>query len=126
MWEIVEEIHQLEIPMRRNPLGKTYSHLLRYAGPLLDFGIPTKEDLDAFEARHGRRCEAIIAVLRGNAETVFEMSSVVSWNSKSWNEMEFLTKRMAAAMTYAQLIYLRNRGRVGKRLRGEVRLYAAA
>lgn len=126
MREIVEEIHQLEIPMRRNPLGKTYSHLLRYAGPLLDFGITTKEDLDALEARHGRRCEAIIAVLRGSAETVFEMSSVVSWNSKSWNEMEFLTKRMAAAETYAHLTYLRNRERVVERRRDGILEFEAA
>ena len=35
--------------MRRNPLGKTYSYLLRDAGTLIDTGIPTKKGLDALE-----------------------------------------------------------------------------
>ena len=47
MREIVEGVHQLEIPMRRNPLGKTYSYLLRDASTLIDTGIPTKKGLDA-------------------------------------------------------------------------------
>jgi len=49
MREIVEGVHQLEIPMRRNPLGKTYSYLLRDASTLIDTGIPTKKGLDALE-----------------------------------------------------------------------------
>ena len=49
MREIAEGVHQLEIPMRRNPLGKTYSYLLQDSGALIDTGIPSDEGLDALE-----------------------------------------------------------------------------
>ena len=51
MLEIAEGVHQLEIPMRRNPLGKTYSYLLRDAGTLIDTGIPSETGLDALESQ---------------------------------------------------------------------------
>ena len=82
--------------------------------------------VSALEAHHESRCGEIIAALRGGAETVFEVSSDVSWDSRPWNEMAFWTKRMAAAETYAHLIYLRNRERVEERLRDGVLVYAAA
>jgi glyoxylase-like metal-dependent hydrolase (beta-lactamase superfamily II) len=82
--------------------------------------------VSALEAHHEKRCGEIIAALGGGAETVFAVSSVVSWDSRPWKEMAFWTKRMAAAETYAHLIYLRNRERVDERLSGGVLVYAAA
>jgi glyoxylase-like metal-dependent hydrolase (beta-lactamase superfamily II) len=49
MRRIAEGVHQLEIPMRRNPLGKTYSYLLQDAGALIDTGIPSDDGLNALE-----------------------------------------------------------------------------
>ncbi|MEE8354994.1 MAG: MBL fold metallo-hydrolase [Candidatus Bathyarchaeia archaeon] len=81
--------------------------------------------VSALEAHHERRCGEIIAKLRGGAETVFEVSSVVSWDSRPWIEMVFWTKRMAAAETYAHLIYLRNRDMVEERSKDGVLVYSA-
>jgi glyoxylase-like metal-dependent hydrolase (beta-lactamase superfamily II) len=61
------------------------------------------------EAHHERRCEEILSSLRKGARTVFEVSSIVSWDSQPWEKMSFWTKRMAAAETYAHLVYLKNR-----------------
>ena len=82
--------------------------------------------VSALEAHHKRRCGEIVSALSGGAETVFEVSSVVSWDSRPWKEMAFWTKRMAAAETYAHLSYLRNRERVEERLRDGVLVYEAA
>jgi len=82
--------------------------------------------ISALEAHHERRCGEIIAKLREGAETVFEVSSVISWDSRPWNEMAFWTKRMAAAETYAHLIYLRNREKVEENLRDGVLVYETA
>jgi glyoxylase-like metal-dependent hydrolase (beta-lactamase superfamily II) len=49
MLKIAEGVHQLEIPMQRNPLGKTYSYLLQDAGALIDTGIPSDDGLEALE-----------------------------------------------------------------------------
>jgi hypothetical protein len=68
------------------------------------------------EEHHDRRCSEILAALKGGAMTVFDISSVVSWDSQPWDNMAFWTKRMAAAETYAHLVYLMNRGIVDKRL----------
>ncbi len=82
--------------------------------------------VSALEAHHERRCGEIIGALRGGAETVFDVSSIISWDSRPWNEMAFWTKRMAAAETYAHLIYLRKRERVEERLRDGVLVYGSA
>jgi glyoxylase-like metal-dependent hydrolase (beta-lactamase superfamily II) len=39
--KIMEGVHQLEIPMERNPLGKTFSYLLTGPKTLIDTGVPT-------------------------------------------------------------------------------------
>jgi glyoxylase-like metal-dependent hydrolase (beta-lactamase superfamily II) len=49
MLKIAEGVHQLEIPMRRNPLGKTYSYLLPDSKTLIDTGIPSNASLEALE-----------------------------------------------------------------------------
>ena len=75
------------------------------------------------EAHHERRCGEIIAALKGGAKTVFDVSSIVSWDSQPWERMAFWTKRMAAAETYAHLIYLRNRNMVAESLRDGVLIF---
>jgi hypothetical protein len=42
-------------------------------------------------------------------KTVYQIGKIISWDSKPWPQMNFWTKRMAAAETYAHLIYLRNK-----------------
>jgi glyoxylase-like metal-dependent hydrolase (beta-lactamase superfamily II) len=69
------------------------------------------ERVSALEAHHERRCGEIIGALRGGAETVFDVSSIISWDSRPWNEMAFWTKRMAAAETYAHLSQEAGEGR---------------
>jgi hypothetical protein len=76
-------------------------------------------------AHHKRRCEEILNALEEGAKTVFEISSVVSWDSQPWDRMAFWTKRMAAAETYAHLVYLRNREKVDERFRAGVLEYEA-
>ena len=125
------------------------SHHIKFEGdPLKDYlkslykirDLPTKTVLPGHErifydlagrvsslmTHHEGRCEDIIAALKGGAETVFGVSSVISWNSRPWNEMQFWTKRMAAAETYAHLIYLRNQERAEERIRDGVLVYAAS
>jgi len=46
MRKISEGVYQIEVPMRHNPLGYTYSYLLREAATLIDTGVGTR---DAFE-----------------------------------------------------------------------------
>ena len=77
------------------------------------------------EDHHERRCGEIIDALRGGANTVFDVSSTVSWDSQPWDKMAFWTKRMAAAETYVHLVYLRNRDRVGEEVHsGELKYEA--
>ena len=78
------------------------------------------------EAHHERRCGEIIMALKRGGRTVFDVSSVVSWDSQPWERMAFWTKRMAAAETYAHLTYLRNRERVVERRRDGILEFEAA
>jgi len=39
--KVAEGIHRLTIPMKRNPLGKTYSYLFTESKALIDTGVPT-------------------------------------------------------------------------------------
>lgn len=41
--KIIEGIHQLQVPMSRNPLGKTFSYFLEESKTLIDTGVPTDE-----------------------------------------------------------------------------------
>ena len=117
-----------------DPLGDYLESLNRVRDLPVKIVLPGHERIfhdlagrvSALEAHHERRCGEIIAALGGGAETVFAVSSVVSWDSRPWKEMAFWTKRMAAAETYAHLIYLRNRERVEERLSDSVLVYAAA
>ena len=61
---------------------------------------------------HERRCDEIIDAINMKTKTVFQIASKISWDSRPWSDMNFWTKGMAAAETYAHLIYLRNRGKI--------------
>ena len=79
--------------------------------------------ISELESHHERRCCEIKEALRAGERTVFEVSARISWDSNPWPEMRFWTKRMAAAETYAHLVYLRNRGEVKESLREGVLNY---
>lgn len=49
MRKISEGVYQIEVPMRRNPLGYTYSYLLREAATLIDTGVGTRDAFDSLE-----------------------------------------------------------------------------
>jgi glyoxylase-like metal-dependent hydrolase (beta-lactamase superfamily II) len=59
---------------------------------------------------HRQRLREIINVIGKDAKTVYEIGSRIHWDSRPWPLMSFWKKRMAAAETYAHLIYLKNRG----------------
>jgi glyoxylase-like metal-dependent hydrolase (beta-lactamase superfamily II) len=120
--------------MEGDPLGEYLKALEKVRDLPVDLVLPGHEwsfhDLSCrvreLEAHHERRCEEIISLLRSGGRNVFEISSTISWDSKPWPEMEFWTKRMAAAETYAHLVYLRNLGRVREELKDGVLIYSVA
>ena len=103
-----------------NPLGDYLRALEKIRGLPVDLVLPAHErtfqDLDGrileLEEHHEKRCHEIVEAMKGGAITVFQISSKVSWDSRPWPEMQFWTKRMAAAETLAHLIYMKNRGEV--------------
>jgi len=46
---MVEGVYQIEVPMRHNPLGYTYSYLLRDAATLIDTGVGSRDAFDGLE-----------------------------------------------------------------------------
>lgn len=120
--------------MEGDPLGEYLAALEKVRDLPVELVLPGHEwsfrDLSGrvseLEAHHERRCGEIMSSLGSGGRNVFEISSTVSWDSKPWPEMEFWTKRMAAAETYAHLIYLRNLGRVCEKLRDGVLIYSLA
>ena len=101
------------------------------------YGLPVKvvlpahehpfEDLDgrisALKLHHAKRCDEIKETLKGGEKTVFQISSVVSWDSRPWPQMDFWTRRMAAAETLAHLVYLRNMSEIEEDKRKGVLYY---
>jgi glyoxylase-like metal-dependent hydrolase (beta-lactamase superfamily II) len=49
--EIAEGIYQLKVPMRYNPLGYTFSYLLKEAATLIDTGVGTHDAFDALSSQ---------------------------------------------------------------------------
>jgi glyoxylase-like metal-dependent hydrolase (beta-lactamase superfamily II) len=47
--QVADGVHQFKIPMRHNPLGYTYSYLLKESKTLIDAGIPSWEAFSALE-----------------------------------------------------------------------------
>jgi hypothetical protein len=54
--------------------------------------------------------------LEDGPQTVYDVGSKVHWESRPWPRMTFWTKRMAAAETYAHLVYLKNKNEVNEEL----------
>ena len=117
-----------------DPLGDYLKSLNKVRELQVKYVLPGHERIfhdlsgrvSALKVHHERRCEEIIRALIGGSETVFGVSSVVSWDSRPWNEMAFWTKRMVAAETYAHLVYLRDRDRVKEKVHNDVMVYEAA
>lgn len=63
MREISDGVYQLEVPMRYNPLGYTYSYLLRDAATLIDTGVGTREALESL-SRQLRRAGIELSEIR--------------------------------------------------------------
>jgi len=84
------------------------------------------ERVQQLKTHHKVRCDEVKEALRAGERTVYQVSSRISWDSRPWPFMDFWTKRMAAAETYAHLIYLRNRGEVSERVKEKVLYYSLA
>jgi glyoxylase-like metal-dependent hydrolase (beta-lactamase superfamily II) len=68
-----------------------------------------KERIIKLKKHHNKRLNEIIETLKDGSKTVYQIGKNVSWDSKPWLQMNFWTRRMAAAETYAHIIYLRNK-----------------
>jgi len=114
----------------RDPLGD-YLKSLGKVKPLdVDTVYPAHEwefsnladRVDQLKLHHRNRLQEMKDTLHDGPRTIYDIGSRVHWESRPWPEMSFWTKRMAAAETYAHLIYLRNRGEVAETKR-EGKLY---
>jgi len=114
-----------------DPLKDYLASLKRLRGLDVNMVLPGHEhafeDLEgrisALLAHHEGRCGEMKEAITNGAETVFDISSKVHWDSRPWPLMSFWTKRMAAAETYAHLAYLRNRSEVVERVEREALRY---
>jgi glyoxylase-like metal-dependent hydrolase (beta-lactamase superfamily II) len=64
--KIIEGVYQLEVPMERNPLGKTFSYLLTESKTLIDTGVPTDNAYNSLQRQleeHGLRPQDIKRVI---------------------------------------------------------------
>jgi len=117
-----------------DPLNDYLASLKRLRGLNVRMVLPGHEhafeDLEgrisALLAHHGGRCGEMKEAIANGAETVFDISSKVHWDSRPWPLMSFWTKRMAAAETYAHLVYLRNRGDVEENVSKDALRYGLA
>ena len=114
-----------------DPLRDYLKSLDRLKGLQVDAVLPAHEhvfhDLDGriteLKLHHRRRCREILNTIRQKEKAVFQISAEVSWDSKPWPQMDFWSKRMAAAETLAHLVYLKNKGDVKEELRDGVLYY---
>jgi glyoxylase-like metal-dependent hydrolase (beta-lactamase superfamily II) len=70
------------------------------------------ERVEELRNHHKKRLNEIKDTLKEGKKTVYQTGSKIHWDSRPWPEMDFWTKRMAAAETYAHLIYLRNQDEI--------------
>lgn len=116
---------------RRDPLREYLDSLDRLKGLPVDAVLPAHEhifhDLDGriqeLKLHHASRCDEIKGSIRNREKTVFQISEEVSWDTKPWSQMDFWSKRMAAAETLAHLVYLRNKGEVEEKLKDGILYY---
>lgn len=64
MKKISHGVYQVEVPMRRNPLGCTYSYLLREAATLIDTGVSTGQALEALSRQLGQEGLEVSSIRR--------------------------------------------------------------
>ncbi len=74
---------------------------------------------------HRQRLEEIHRAIKGKERTVFQVASQVHWESRPWRQMDFWTKRMAAAETYAHLKHLENLGKAHSTLKNNTLRFTA-
>lgn len=121
----------LHIYQKGDPLRDYLKSLDRLKGLKVDAVLPAHEhvfhDLDGriteLKLHHRRRCGEILNKIRQKEKTVFQISAEISWDSKPWPQMDFWSKRMAAAETLAHLVYLKNKEEVKEELRDGVLYY---
>jgi len=117
---------------QRDPLGEYLSSLDKVKDLDVETVLPghewtfhnLRERIEQLQVHHGRRLQEMRDALRDGEKTVYQVGSMVHWDSRPWPEMSFWTKRMAATETYAHLVYLRNRGEVAEKKRDGVLYYS--
>jgi glyoxylase-like metal-dependent hydrolase (beta-lactamase superfamily II) len=70
------------------------------------------ERVEELRNHHKKRLNEIKDTLKEGEKTVYHIGRKIHWDSRPWSEMDFWTKRMAAAETYAHLIFLRNKDEI--------------
>ena len=106
----------------RNPLNDYMLSLEKVGSLNVDLVLPAheqtftnlKERVFELKTHHIARLNEVKDSLRQGDKTVFQVAGRIHWDSRPWPLMDFWTKRMAAAETYAHLIYLRNKGEVNE------------
>jgi glyoxylase-like metal-dependent hydrolase (beta-lactamase superfamily II) len=119
---------------KRDPLSNYLKSLDKVKDLPVDLILPGHEtnftDLPdrvaQLKQHHEARLDEVRAALRGGKDTVFDVAGAIHWDSRPWLLMDFWTKRMAAAETYAHLVYLRNKGEIREGLVNGVLRYSLA
>ncbi len=83
--------------------------------------LPTR--VTQLKQHHQARLEEVRTALRNGKSTVYEIAGAIHWDSRPWMLMDFWTKRMAAAETYAHIIHLKNKGEIRESNKGSVLNY---
>ncbi|OGD55318.1 hypothetical protein A3K78_06875 [Candidatus Bathyarchaeota archaeon RBG_13_52_12] len=83
--------------------------------------LPTR--VAQLKQHHQARLEEVKTALRSGKSTVYEIAGTIHWDSRPWMLMDFWTKRMAAAETYAHLTHLKNKGEISETNRDSVLHY---
>jgi len=83
-----------------------------------------KSRIRELRAHHESRANEIINTLGAGEKTVFQLASKINWKSRPWPLMPFWVKRMAAAETYAHLVFLRNDGKIREKITDEILFYS--
>jgi len=121
----------LHDPWGGNPLNDFMNSLDKIRDLEVNIVLPAHEyiyhdldaRIDAIQRHHIERCGEMKDAIRNGANTVFDISSKVHWDSRPWPQMSFWTKRMAAAETLAHLVYMRTKGEIVEEVKNSVLHY---
>ena len=72
------------------------------------------ERIEQIQKHHEARLNEIKTALKNGKNTIFDIATAIHWDSRPWIIMDFWTKRMAAAETYAHITYLKNKGDINE------------